>query len=54
MPAKDQIQVWKKEAEEWDEKVMKNEDAVKQSKEVKKKREQYEGELLVILCGSIN
>ena len=49
---KDEIQKWKKEAKEWDEKVKKNEKAIKQFKE--KKEEQYEGELWVILCSSVN
>ena len=42
--SEDQIQELKKRAEEWDKKVKKNEEAIKQFKE-KEKREQYEGEL---------
>ena len=39
------IQRWKKEAEEWEDKVKKNEGVVK---ELEKKREHYEGELVLI------
>ena len=39
--AEDYIQVWKKLAEEWEDKVKKNEEIVKK---LEKKREQYEGE----------
>ena len=51
--AEHKIQMWKKESEKWDEEVKKNEEAIKQFKE-EKKREQYEGELWVILCSSVN
>ena len=37
------IQHWKKDAEEWEDKVKKNEEVVKK---LEKKREQYEGELV--------
>ena len=38
-----EIQLWKKEAEEWEDKVNKNEEVVKK---LEKKKEQYEGELV--------
>ena len=39
--AEGNIQEWKKEAEEWEDKVKKNQEAVSN---IVKKREQYEGE----------
>ena len=44
--AKEGTQHWKKEAEEWEDEVKKNEEVV--MKLEKKKREQYEGELVLI------
>ena len=37
------IQLWKKEAEEWEDKVKKNEEVIKK---LEKRREHYEGELV--------
>ena len=39
--AEGDIQYWKKEAEEWEDEVKKNQEAVSN---IEKKREQYEGE----------
>ena len=48
-------QHWKKAAEEWEDKVKKNEEHLKKlESEKKKKREQYEGELGVVLWNSVN
>ena len=47
-------QRWKKEAEEWEDKVKKNEEHLKKLESEKKKREQYEGELGVVLWNSVN
>ena len=48
-------QHWKKEAEDWEDKVKKNEEYLKKlESEKKKKREQYEGELGVVLWNSVN
>ena len=49
--AESYIQRYKKEAEEWEDKVKKNEEVVKK---LEKKREQYEGEWLVVLLSSVN
>ena len=43
--AEGEIQRWKKEAEEWEDAVKKNEEVVK---ELEKKREHYEGELVLV------
>ena len=42
---------YKKKAEEWEDKVKKNEEVVNK---LEKKREQYEGEWLVVLLSSVN
>ena len=47
-------QHWKKAAEEWEDKVEKNEVHLKKLESKKKKREQYEGELGVVLWNSVN
>ena len=39
------IQYWKKDAEKWEDEVKKNEEVVK---ELEKKREHYEGELVLV------
>ena len=46
-------QLWKKAAEECEDKVKKNEEHLKKL-ESEKKREQYEGELRVVLWNSVN
>ena len=51
----EQAQLWKKEAEEWEDKVKKNQEHLKKlESKKKKKREQYEGELGVVLWNSVN
>ena len=47
-------QHWKKEVEELEDKVKKNEEHLKKLESEKKKREQYEGELGVVLWNSVN
>ena len=47
-------QRYKKEAEDWEDKVKKNEEHLKKLESEKKKREQYEGELGVVLWNSVN
>ena len=44
----------KKEAEEWEDKVKKNEEHLKKLESERKKKEQYEGELGVVLWNSVN
>ena len=44
----------KKQVEEWEDKVKKNEEHLKKLESEKKKREQYEGELGVVLLNSVN
>ena len=46
-----EIQRYKKSAEEWEDKVKKYEEVVNK---LEKKREQYEGEWLVVLLSSVN
>ena len=47
------VQYYKKEAEKWEDKVKKNKEYLKKL-ESEKKREQYEGELGVVLWNSVN
>ena len=47
-------QNWKKEAEKWEDKVKKNEKHLRKLESEKEKREQYEGELGVVLWNSVN
>ena len=47
-------QHYEKEAEEWKDKVKKNEEYLKKLESKKKKRKQYEGELGVVLWNSVN
>ena len=48
-------ELYDEEAEEWEDKVKKNEEHLKKlESEKKKKREQYEGELGVVLWNSVN
>ena len=49
--AESNIQRYKKSAEEWEDKVKKNEEVVNK---LEKKREQYEGEWLAVLLSSVN
>ena len=48
--AEDDIQRWKKEAEEWEDEVKKKEEVITK---LEKTREQYEGELWVVLWNSV-
>ena len=48
--AGDRIQTWKNEAEKWEDEVKKNEEVVRK---LEKKREQYKGELCVVLWNSV-
>ena len=53
--AGDVVQYRKEQAEEWEDKVKKNEEHLKKlESEKKKEREQYEGELGVVLWNSVN
>ena len=45
---------WKNTVEEWEDRVKKNEEHLKKLESEKKKREQYEGELGVVLWNSVN
>ena len=47
------VEKWKKEAKKWENDMKKNEEHLKKL-ESEKKREQYEGELGVVLWGCVN